>query len=205
MYEHLAEIFGGPPNSYHIALYSLWSRHKWGMVITGNTQVTGSHLSLGRDLVVPDQLDEETLKPYKDLVNAIKGPDHRTIAIMQLSHAGRQSANVIGGRYPFKRPLAPSAVGVGTRTSVGDPIATIVHNVLFQTPKKMSLADINVVKERFVVGARLAYESGFDGVELHAAHGCERRESLLSSVLMFIFLDLLAQFLSPKVSAFPPR
>ncbi len=183
MYEHLASFFGGLPNEYHLALYSLWSQQKWGMVITGNVQVTGSHLTLGRDLVVPDQIDEETLKSYKNLLKAIKGSDCQALAIMQLSHAGRQSANVIGGRYPFKRPLGPSPVKVGADAPLDGPIANVVHDLLFQTPKQMSTADINTVKERFIAGARLAFDSGFDGVELHAAHGCECRRLLASSVL----------------------
>lgn len=173
MYEHLANFWGGPPNDYHLAIYSTWSRYEWGMVITGNVQVSKSHLSLGRDLVIPGRLSEEALKPYKALAHAIKGSSGRTLAVMQLSHAGRQSSNFIGGRHPFKRPLAPSAIAVGMTTPLDDPVAAMVHNILFQTPKEMSLEDIEEVVAGFVRGARLAHESGFDGVELHVAHGCE--------------------------------
>ncbi|KAG5642729.1 hypothetical protein DXG03_002274 [Asterophora parasitica] len=45
----------------------------------------------------------------------------------------------------------------------------------------MSLNDIDNVVEAFVKGARVASKSGFDGVQLHAAHGY-----------------LIAQFISPK-------
>ncbi|KXN81689.1 NADH oxidase [Leucoagaricus sp. SymC.cos] len=181
MYEHLSDFLGGPPTAYHIALYSSWSRYDWGMVITGNVQVSPSHLTLGRDLIVPEKLNDVSLKPYKALASAMKGPDRRTLAVMQLSHAGRQSSNFIGGRYPFERPLAPSAIPVGSSSSQDDPVAAMIQSVLFQTPKEMSLEDINDVVRRFVKGARLAHRTGFDGVELHVAHGY-----------------LLAQFLSPK-------
>jgi hypothetical protein len=50
MYEHLADFLGGPPNTYHHALYSSWYQHGWGMVLTGNVQVASSHFTLGRDL-----------------------------------------------------------------------------------------------------------------------------------------------------------
>jgi 2,4-dienoyl-CoA reductase-like NADH-dependent reductase (Old Yellow Enzyme family) len=181
MYEHLADFLGGPPNAYHHALYSSWSRHGWGMVLTGNVQVASSHLTLGRDLVVPDQLNENTMRPYKTLARVMKGPDGRTLAIMQLSHAGRQSANFIGGRYPFERPFAPSAVAVGSHTVQDDPVAALLQSVLFQTPREMSHADIDEVAEGFVKGARLAHESGFDGVELHVAHGCTCFSSSIST------------------------
>lgn len=37
----------------------------------------------------------------------------------------------------------------------------------------MSLQDVDEVVTAFVRGARVALESGFDGIQLHAAHGCE--------------------------------
>jgi 2,4-dienoyl-CoA reductase-like NADH-dependent reductase (Old Yellow Enzyme family) len=36
----------------------------------------------------------------------------------------------------------------------------------------MSLENIDDVVEAFVRGAKLAVLAGFDGVQLHAAHGC---------------------------------
>jgi 2,4-dienoyl-CoA reductase-like NADH-dependent reductase (Old Yellow Enzyme family) len=175
MYEHLANFFGGPPNKLHLALYSIWSRYEWGMVITGNVQVAQTHLTLGRDVVVPRHLDDASVKPYKALANVIKGPDRRTLAILQLSHTGRQSPNAIGGRFPFAKPLAPSAIPVGTNLTLDDPIALLFHKILFQTPEEMSRMDFDLVLAAFRRGARLAQRAGFDGIELHVAHGCECR------------------------------
>jgi len=119
MYEHLASFLGGPPNQNHLNLYSNWAKHGWGMIITGNVQVSSSHLSLGRDLVVPKSLCEATLAPWKALARCIHNEVDRkrkngTLAIMQLNHTGRQSPNLLGGRYPFISPLAPSAIRVGS-------------------------------------------------------------------------------------------
>jgi len=52
---------------------------------------------------------------------------------------------------------------------------------MFQKPQEMSRMDIDEVVEAFVRGAELAVKSGFDGIELHAAHGY-----------------LIAEFISPK-------
>ncbi|RDB27844.1 NADPH dehydrogenase [Hypsizygus marmoreus] len=178
MYEHLANFLGGPPNVYHYALYSKWSEADWGMIITGNVQVSNAHLSLGRDVVLPRHITEESLKPFRQWVSSIRGSTS-PVAIMQLSHTGRQSTNIIGGRLPFQRPLAPSAVPVKPK-NLGW-FSDVLHAIMFQTPRPMSLADIDEVVRLFVRGARVALESGFDGVQLHAAHGY-----------------LLAQFISPK-------
>ncbi|KLO14364.1 FMN-linked oxidoreductase [Schizopora paradoxa] len=174
-YEHLASYFGGPPNEEHCRLYRRWSRGNWGMVITGNAQVCSRHLTLGADMVVPEVLSEESTAPWRILASAIKGDNDaldetRPLVIMQLSHAGRQSTNFIGGRMPFVPPLAPSSIRLGS-TSKDGWIARLLYRILFQTPRTMTETDIEDVVARFVRGARLASESGFDGVQLHAAHG----------------------------------
>jgi 2,4-dienoyl-CoA reductase-like NADH-dependent reductase (Old Yellow Enzyme family) len=189
MYEHLASFFGGPPNPYHISLYSKWAKNDWAILITGNVQVCSSHLTLGRDLILPEYVSEETILPYRHLAAAIHENDFLrnsqlredrvdkelipTLAIMQLSHAGRQSTNFVGGRWPFKPPLAPSAIPVGRNSHESNFFSRAFHGLLFQTPREMSSSDIDSVIHAFVKGAVIAHQSGFDGIELHVAHGCE--------------------------------
>src|ERR1700691_625273 len=183
MYEHLADMFGGAPNSNHFSLYSRWARHGWGMIVTGNVQVSPKHLSLGRDVVIPASISEVTLEPFRNLAQAIhqervhseNATDTSTspLAIMQLSHAGRQSPNVLGGRAPFVPAFSPSPIALGTGKKDEGIISGLFHRLLFQTPQEMSLADIDDAVEAFVRGAKLAKLAGFDGIQLHAAHGCE--------------------------------
>ena len=52
---------------------------------------------------MPNVLSNTTLQPFNDLTEAIHGgpdevfdPSHRTFAIMQLSHAGKQVPNWVG-------------------------------------------------------------------------------------------------------------
>ncbi|KAJ3858013.1 hypothetical protein EV368DRAFT_28993 [Lentinula lateritia] len=182
MYEHLSSILGGPPNDFHYELYAAWSKHDWGMIVTGNVQVSKQHLTLGRDMVVPKVLTNQTIQPFQQLAQVIHGNQHsHSLAIMQLNHAGRQSSNILGGRLPFVSPLGPSAVRFGHSKRNQGAISNLFHRLLFQTPRAMSSADIDNVVSEFVRGASLTLQSGFDGVQLHVAHGY-----------------LLAQFLSPK-------
>ena len=212
LYEHLATFLGGPPNSYHLRLYGEWAKHDWGMIITGNVQVDRRHLTLGRDIVMPTELTAETLKPFKRLAQVIhndaeakedgldgqssirKTGKIRPLAIMQLSHAGRQSPVLIGGRPPFIPPIAPSSVAVGSRTLAAKSSFTTsssaqlqgeedaregrkssdpVFRILFQVPREMTLDDITNVQLSFVTAALVALKAGFDGVQLHCAHGCQ--------------------------------
>jgi 2,4-dienoyl-CoA reductase-like NADH-dependent reductase (Old Yellow Enzyme family) len=78
---------------------------------------------------------------------------------LQIAHAGRQTKEKLCGCTP----VSPSAVY--------DPVSKIM-------PRELSDAEIRALIEDFVRAARRAREAGFDGVQLHAAHGY-----LLSSFL----------------------
>lgn len=199
MYEHSAGFLGGPPNKHHFFLYDRWGSGDWGMVLTGNVQVSRSHLSLGRDIVLPSpppssssSIPPQELEPYTLLASAIHGSDtqsghSRPLAIMQLNHTGRQSPSFIGGRSPLTPPLAPSPVRLGSHTREG-LVARTVYRLLFQTPREMTMEDIDALVSSFIHGARVALESGFDGVQLHASHGCK---SSYASFYASFFLTIL--------------
>ncbi|KAG8921113.1 hypothetical protein FRC01_000407, partial [Tulasnella sp. 417] len=183
-----ANFGGGPPNSQHFKLYSRWGNGGWGMLITGNVQVDPLHLSLGRDLVVPEILSPETVAPYVQLRQAMttgtNNPRARPLAILQLNHTGRQSPRIIGGRGIFGGPpSAASSVPVRSRDKRDGVVSKLAYWFMFPTPKTLSMEDIDSVIERFVRGAQLAHQAGFDGIELHASHGY-----------------LISGFLSPKTN-----
>ena len=73
MYEHLASFFGGPPKLYHFDLNSEWAKHQWGMMLTGNIEISADHLTLGRDMITPKHITDENLVPFKKVSAAIHG------------------------------------------------------------------------------------------------------------------------------------
>ena len=87
---------------------------------------------------------------------------------MQINHPGRQVPASLPGIK-----LAPSAI----------PVNMGAHSKIFATPIAMTEEQIEEVIGMFVTTATRAIESGFDGVQVHAAHGY-----------------LLSQFLSPLVN-----
>ena len=74
--------------------------------------------------------------------------------VTQLQHTGRQNvrSNIPGGR----QPVAPSAV----QSKRGGDL-----------PRALQEEEIEAIIQMFVEGARRTREAGFDGVELHGAHG----------------------------------
>jgi 2,4-dienoyl-CoA reductase-like NADH-dependent reductase (Old Yellow Enzyme family)/thioredoxin reductase len=109
----------------------------------------------------PGQLgvyDDQLVAGLGDLAEAIQ--ERGAKAILQICHAGRAtSAKTMG-----LQPIAPS--GIPSYTG--------------EMAREMTFQEVEAVSESFAEGARRAKAAGFDGVELHGAHGY-----------------LMAQFLSP--------
>ncbi|KAF8314969.1 FMN-linked oxidoreductase [Clavulina sp. PMI_390] len=198
LYEALATWRGGPPIDDHFGLYRLWAAGEWGMIISGNVQVSKHHLTFGRDMVVPEILTKDSIEPFQRLANVIHTPwpsalesdgdkqppappHRRSLAIMQLSHAGRQSMNFAGGRAPFVAPLGASSIPIKSRAK--NSFVQALYPLMFTPPKAASDEEVEDIIESFIRGAELAVKSGFDGVQLHGSHGY-----------------LLAQFISPKTN-----
>jgi 2,4-dienoyl-CoA reductase-like NADH-dependent reductase (Old Yellow Enzyme family) len=101
---------------------------------------------------------QRQIDAWKPVVQAIR--DEGAVAIMQIFHCGRMAWPQIN---PANRVIAPS------------PIAPKQKNPMTQepypVPDAMSPFDINHVISGFVETARGAVEAGFDGIEIHGAHG----------------------------------
>ena len=87
---------------------------------------------------------------YKKLINAVHDAGGK-IAV-QLVHAGGQT----NASYAGRQPLAPSAVRV---------------DQFPEMPAELTKDEINKIVFAFGEGARRAKSWGFDGVQLHGAHG----------------------------------
>lgn len=187
MYEHFNPHGGGPPHSGHYALYRRWAKAGYGIILTGNTMVAKDHLTLGRDLLIPDEITDDVLLPWKRLADVMHNVDEvtgedppsedgfgRPLALIQLSHAGRQSLNVVGGRPPNAPPLGASPIRAGqSHMKTHGWFSRWLHRNMHPVPIEMTKQDIENAIAQFVRGAELAARCGFDGVQIHGAHGCE--------------------------------
>jgi len=141
-------------------LYKSWAEGGVALIITGNVMI--DHLAMtGPGGVVLEQ--DTDLTPFVELAKLSQ--TNNTKIWMQINHPGRQVFKKMGGKV-----LSPSDVAL----DMGK------HSSMFSTPKPMDEAEIQDVIQRFTTTAKRAEDAGFDGVEIHAAHGY-----------------LLAQFLSP--------
>ncbi|WFC94729.1 hypothetical protein MBRA1_001363 [Malassezia brasiliensis] len=189
MEQVLGKFLGGKPNAELLRLYAAWAAARWGMIITGNVGVDRRYIGLMFDIVFPDPGKAAQQAAYReafvrwarvckgqaadDATEAVPASaGTRPLAIVQIVHCGRQSTRG-AGRPPWVPAVAPSAVPMRT-----DGKQTLSDKLLFGTPKALTTDEVHDVIARFVRGAVFCAETGFDGIELHAAHGY-----LLSSFL----------------------
>ncbi|MFJ4184066.1 NADH:flavin oxidoreductase/NADH oxidase family protein [Kitasatospora sp. NPDC089509] len=162
----MEENLAGPgqlPDGRLLALYRSWSAGGSGLLITGNVMVHAEALT-GPGGVVLDSA--APLAPFAAWAEAAKSGG--AAVWMQINHPGRQ--------VPSGQPgvvWGPTDRGVDLGR----------HSGRFGRPTAMTPDQIAATVERFATTARRAAEAGFDGVEIHAAHGY-----------------LLSQFLSPLVN-----
>ena len=126
-----------------------------GMIITEGIAISPE----ARGTVgIPGLYTDEQTESWRKVTEEV----HRAggIIIAQLWHVGRLSHSYFTGGI---QPVAPSAIQANGFT----------HNIRmpYEVPKAMTEQDIQKVIHDFAVAAKNAMLAGFDGVEIHAAHG----------------------------------
>jgi len=164
MTERLADTCNRP-TARHERLYRLWSEGCPGMLLTGNVQIDRKHLEAAGNVAIDGSEDAAALAALRRFATAGRvGGSH---IWMQISHAGRQTPKLIN-----PTPKAPSAIAIA------------LPGGQFGTPVPLTGEEIEVLIGRFAHAAKIARATGFDGVQIHAAHGY-----------------LLSEFLSPKANS----
>ena len=150
--ENMAE--DGHPSDQLIELYTDLAKGGVGLIITGGIAVDPSSTLTKKGTCL---YGEEFISSHRKLVRAVH--EYSDVKIgAQIVHAGRQCGN---RRF---EPVAPSSIPY-PRTG--------------RVPRALSTEEITKeIINLFVQSGRRAYESGYDMVQLHAAHGY-----LLSSFL----------------------
>jgi 2,4-dienoyl-CoA reductase-like NADH-dependent reductase (Old Yellow Enzyme family) len=112
-------------------------------------------------------LTQRQVDAWRPVVKAIQ--DAGSVAVMQMFHCGRMAIPELNpaGRIIAPSPLIPKQ-------------ANTITGKLYPMPDEMSRFDIDHVVNGFVETAKGAVAAGFDGVEIHGAHGYLINEFLSS-------------------------
>lgn len=148
----------------HVTVYRRWAEGGAGLLFTGNVMVDRRYLERPGNVAIDGPQTDEALEALRRWAGAVRetGAD----IWMQLSHAGRQTPKIVA-----REPVAPSAVELG------------LPGGQFGRPRALVSDEVEEVIARFVHAASVAKQTGFTGVQIHAAHGY-----------------LISEFLSPRVN-----
>lgn len=158
MSEALANT-AGQPNQLHLGLYEAWAKGGLGCAITGNVMVDIRAKNEPGVVAIESERDLAKLQQWAQI-----GKQYGMVQLVQLSHPGRQCPKGLN-----KETVAPSAV----------PFSPALATT-FGTPRELCEDEILDIIQRFARAAQICEQAGFEGVQLHGAHGY-----------------LISQFLSP--------
>ncbi|GHA85651.1 2,4-dienoyl-CoA reductase [Algimonas arctica] len=170
MEENMADQVSGlgqVPGEQLVNLYSAWAAGGAGLLLTGNVMVDETALTgPGAVVLKRDTLDNPDVRARFERW-AQAGQANDTKLVMQISHPGRQLY------------AAQGQEAVSASDSKLDMGSDAINN-MFASARAMTDGEIRGLIRHFGETAVAAQACGFDGVQVHAAHGY-----------------LLAQFLSP--------
>ncbi|WP_117232999.1 alkene reductase [Vibrio maerlii] len=150
---------GDVPNEMMATYYK--QRANAGLIVTEGSPIS----AVGRGYsMTPGIYTQDHIDGWKKVTSAIHEAGSK--AFIQLWHVGRRSHSTISG----EQPLAPSAIKVPDQ--VFGPLPEGGFGMIeTQEPKAMTQQDIDNTIADFVQAAKNSIAAGFDGVEIHAAHG----------------------------------
>lgn len=134
---------GGPAVDY----YAARARGGFGMVIVEIAAVDPVGKGMPREV---DISADKFIPGLRALAGGIKQYGAR--AIVQLHHAGRETVSALAD----SQPVAPSAVPCPVNR---------------ETPHEMTTEEVYTLIDQYIAAVVRAHKAGFDGVEIHAAHG----------------------------------
>jgi anthraniloyl-CoA monooxygenase len=159
----------GMPNDWHLMHYGSRAAGGAGLVVTEMTCVSPT----GR--ITPGCTglwNDEQRDAWKRIVDFVHSHSAAKFSL-QLGHSGRKGSTQLG----WERADHPLREG---NWELIAPSPLPYFEGISQTPRAMTIRDMEEVTEQFVHAAQLGAQAGFDMLELHMAHGY-----------------LLASFLSP--------
>lgn len=158
----------GVPSKELVNVYRRWGEGQFGVILTGNIMIEYDHLEAAGNPIIPRdaKFEGERFEMFKEI--AVQSKKHGSLIVGQVSHPGRQVTENIQ-----KNPISASDVQL-----TGNPMG-----MSFAKPRAATEEDIKNVINGFAHAAEYLEKAGYDGIQLHGAHGY-----------------LLAQFLSPSTN-----
>lgn len=146
----------GIPSENLINVYRRWGEGQIGTILTGNIMIESDQLEAAGNPIIPrtEEPKGERFESFKKL--AAESKAHGSLCIAQVSHPGRQVAESIQSD-----PVSASDVHLEGN----------LMGMTFAKPHPASSDEIERIIEGFAHAAEYLHAAGYDGIQLHGAHG----------------------------------
>jgi 2,4-dienoyl-CoA reductase-like NADH-dependent reductase (Old Yellow Enzyme family) len=150
----------GEPNAWHLIHLSTLALSGAGMLcIEGTAVEPGGRITPG-DLGLWDDATEAAFKPVLSAVRKYS----KIPVTLQLAHAGRKGSSYVPWEGGHQIPLAEGGW-------LADAPSALEHREGEMKPQALDAAGLSRVCGAFAAAAKRAARLGFDGIEIHGAHG----------------------------------
>lgn len=138
----------GKASEQYICYHEEKARGGWGLIITEDYRIN-EHA--GGYPYIAALYDEKQIPSHRELTERVH--KYGTKIFCQIYHAGRQANHMVNGGV---QPVSCS------------PVADAWNK---EIPRELDTSEIRALVKDFGITARHAKMAGFDGIEIHAAHG----------------------------------
>lgn len=138
----------GSANDNFIAYYTERAKGGFSLLIMEITGIDPLAKAIAEQIMISDDKYIPGLKRLTDSVHS-----YGAKIVAQLHHAGRQTTRAL---LNGEQPVAPSAIPCP---------------LLQSDPRELTTAEVYELIDKFIAAAVRAQKAGFDGVEVHGAHG----------------------------------
>ncbi|EGP89540.1 uncharacterized protein MYCGRDRAFT_69448 [Zymoseptoria tritici IPO323] len=156
----------GSPTPEYLRLYTHWGGASIGIIVAGNVMLRHDMVEAYGNPILSDPTDTARVAAFREVTTAVKREG--SLFVAQLSMPGRQGPATLN-----PHPVSASDVHLKIGWSGNN----------FAPPRALTVPEIHDIVKQWGTSAKLCYDAGFDGVQVHCAHGY-----------------LLAQFLSPTTN-----
>ena len=146
----------GIPSKNLINVYKRWGEGQLGTILTGNIMIYYDQLEAKGNPIIPRgaKFEGERFEAFKAL--AVESKKHGSLIVGQVSHPGRQVTTDFNSN-----PVSASDVQLE-----GNPMG-----MTFSKPHAASTDEIQSAIDGFAHAAEYLHSAGYDGIQLHGAHG----------------------------------
>lgn len=146
----------GIPTENLINVYKRWGEGALGLILTGNIMIDYQQLEAAGNPIIPQEagFSGARFDAFREL--SAQAKKHGSLCVGQVSHPGRQ----------VESRIQPNPISASDVQLEGN-----VLGMQFAKPHAASQEEISNVIAGFTHAAEYLHKAGYDGIQLHGAHG----------------------------------